>query len=181
MTHNPHRASRTSLAAVCLYRSHLMELHDHVHASTLLIDICLAPVQHLQLLGREQSLIHAYQCVHHVPACVHEHNARRACRPASLVDVRRNVFVDMLYAAAGFDLLALDRACGCNMVAWVHLPRSCLVDLGDSVFVSFFHCTPYAPARLHKTCCFALSCFYSKVFSAPSAAFLRSTALEARA
>ena len=47
-----------------------MELHDHVHASTLLIDICLAPVQHLQLLGREQSLIHAYQCVHHVPACV---------------------------------------------------------------------------------------------------------------
>ena len=112
-----------------------MELHDHVHASTLLIDICLAPVQHLQLLGREQSLIHAYQCVHHVPACVHEHNARRACRPASLVDVRRNVFVDMLYAAAGFDLLALDRACGCNMVAWVHLPRSCLVDLGDSVFV----------------------------------------------
>ena len=112
-----------------------MELHDHVHASTLLIDICLAPVQHLQLLGREHSLIHAYQCVHHVPACVHEHNARRACRPASLVDVRRNVFVDMLYAAAGFDLLALDRACGCNMVAWVHLPRSCLVDLGDSVFV----------------------------------------------
>jgi hypothetical protein len=41
----------------------------------------------------------------------------------------------MLYAAAGFDLLALDRACGCKMVAWVHLPRSCLVDLGDSVFV----------------------------------------------